>query len=90
MSPIQHKRLRREERIVRMFMRHTVLLGLDHAAAEAASMIMGSLLRLGKPINALDVLICGIAVSNNAESIITSDKDFDEVRKVANINIRLI
>ena len=72
-----------------MFMRHTVLLGLDHAAAEAASMIMGSLLRL-KPINALDVLICGIAVSNNAESIITSDKNFDEVRKVADIDILLI
>lgn len=90
LSPIHHRRLRDEERIVRMFIRHTVMLGLDHQAAEAASKIMGSLLRLGAPINALDVLICGIAVSNNADSIITSDKDFDEVRKVADIDIQLI
>ncbi len=51
---------------------------------------MGSLLRIGKPINALDVLISGIAVANGADEIVTSDKDFQTIEKVANISVTMI
>ncbi len=63
------------------------MLGLDPDAGEEASGIMGSLLRLGTPINALDVLISGIAVANGAKAIVTSDGDFQTIQKVANIEI---
>jgi hypothetical protein len=66
------------------------LLGLDPDAATEASKIMGALLRVGRPINALDALISGIAVSNGAEKIVTSDRDLEEVAKVADVKIRLI
>ncbi len=90
LSPIHHRRLWKEERAVRAFARQTVILGLDMNAATEASKIMGALLRLGKPINALDTLISGIAVSNAAEKIVTSDHDLDEVAKVADVRIQFI
>lgn len=45
---------------------------------------------MGRPINALDTLISGIAVSNGAEKIVTSDRDLEEVAKVADVKIQLI
>jgi len=90
LSPIYHKRLQRENRVLRAFAGQTIQLGLDSRAADEASKIMGALLRLGVPINTLDVLICGIAVSNNADNIVTLDRDFEQVEKVADINIRFI
>ncbi len=66
------------------------MLGLDFAAGEESSKIMGSLLRLGRPVNALDVLISGIAVANGADTIVTSDGDFETIQKVANIDVLLI
>lgn len=79
-----------EEKAVKRFARQVMMLELDPSAAEEASKIMGALLRLGKPINAMDVLISGIAVSNNAESIVTFDRDFEHVGKIADIDIRLL
>jgi predicted nucleic acid-binding protein len=90
LSPIYHKRLQSEERVVKMFASEVILLGLDIRAAEEASKIMGALLRLGRPINALDILIAGIAVANGADEIVTSDRDLEEVGKVVDIGIRLI
>ncbi len=66
------------------------MLGLDFASGEESSKIMGSLLRLGRPVNALDVLISGIAVANGADTIVTSDEDFEIIEKVANIDVLLI
>ena len=66
------------------------MLGLDFASGEESSKIMGSLLRLGKPVNALDVLISGIAVANGADAIATSDTDFETIQKVANFDVLLI
>ncbi len=66
------------------------MLGLDQDAGEEASRIIGSLLRLGTQINALDVLISGIAVANGAKAIVTVDGDFQTIQKVANIEIVLI
>lgn len=90
LSPIRHRRLRREEKVVRAFARQAVLLELDVGAAEEASTIMGALLRIGRPVNTLDVLISGIAVSNNAKRIVTSDEDFEVIGKVADIQIQMI
>ncbi len=90
LSPIRHRRLAREEKVVRAFARQVVLLGLDVGAAEEASEIMGALLRIGKPVNALDVLIAGIAVANNAKRIVTSDEDFEAIGEVADIQIQMI
>lgn len=90
LSPLYHRRLHRDESVVRAFARQAVHLGLDFPAAEQASKIMGSLLRLGEPINALDVLICGIAISNNVNHLVTSDRDFERVEKVAEIKIKYI
>jgi len=65
-------------------------LGLDAAATEEASRIMGSLLRIGKAVNALDVLISGIAVANGADEIVNSDKDFQTIQKVANFSLTFV
>ena len=90
LSPIYHKRLWREEKSIRAFARQALMLGLDFPFVEESSKIMGSLLRLGKPINALDVLISGIAVANGADTVVTSDRDFQTIQKVANIEVLLI
>jgi len=90
LSPIYHRRLLKREKVVRAFAREIVFLGLDAAATEEASRIMGSLLRIGKAVNALDVLISGIAVANGADEIVTSDKDFQTIQKVANISLTFV
>ena len=76
--------------MVRAFTRESVFLGLDAAATEEASRIMRSLLRIGKAVNALDVLISGIAVANGADEIVASDKDFQTIQKVANISLTFV
>ena len=88
--PIYHRRLLKREKVVRAFARESVFLGLDAAATEEASRIMGSLLRIGKAVNGLDVLISGIAVANGADEIVTSDKDFQTIQKVANISLTFV
>ncbi len=75
---------------MRAFARESQFLVLDGAATEEASKIMGALLRIGKHINALDVLVSGIAVSNGADEIVTSDKDFQTIERVANISVTMI
>jgi len=90
LSPIYHRRLLKREKVVRAFARESVFLGLDAAATEEASRIMGSLLRIGKTVNALDVLISGIAVANGADEIVASDKDFQTIQKVANISLTFV
>ena len=90
LSPIYHRRLLKREKVVRAFARESVFLGLDAAATQEASRIMGSLLRIGKAVNGLDVLISGIAVANGADEIVTSDKDFQTIQKVANISLTFV
>jgi len=90
LTPIRHRRLSREEKVVKAFARQALQVGLDVGAAEEASVIQGGLLRIGKPVNALDVLIAGIAVSNNASRIVTADEDFKVIGEVADIKIQMI
>ncbi|OLD03802.1 type II toxin-antitoxin system VapC family toxin [Candidatus Bathyarchaeota archaeon] len=90
LTPIFHRRLLEKEKGVRAFARESVFLGLDAAATDEASKIMGSLLRIGKTVNALDVLISGIAVANGVDEVVTSDKDFQTIQKVANISVTFV
>ena len=42
----------------------------------------------GKAVNALDVLIAGIAIANGAEKVATRDGDFMEISKVAELEVK--
>ena len=55
------------------------------SAAEKSSEIMADLMTAGRSVNALDVLIAGIAIVNGAEKIATGDKDFIEISKVSEL-----
>lgn len=90
MSPIFHRRLSEEERILRTFFRQTTILSLDASSSDEAAKIMGSLLRIGRPINTLDVLVCGIGLANGVDAVITKDRGFKEAEKVAQLNVRLV
>jgi len=61
--PLYHRKLDVQERTVRSFVHQLRLLHLDSDAVEEAAKIMGPLLRIGQPVNALDVLIAGTAVA---------------------------
>jgi len=87
MSGIKHKKVRKEERFFRRFFSETPVLDLDLRAAEKSSEIMGDLLTMGKPVNALDVLIAGIAMTNGADKIASTDKRFDEISRVTGLEI---
>ena len=90
LNPIYHRKLDRQERILRTFIRQMRLLPLDSDAAEEAARIMGALLRIGKPVNALDVLIAGTAVANGAEKILSSDADYENIANVSNLKLQLV
>ena len=51
---------------------------------------MATLLSIRTPINSLDVLIAGIAVANGAEKPVTKDRDFENIAKVAEIEVILL
>jgi len=89
LSPFYHRNLQKEEESTRSFLSRCVILVLDSDSAEEASRIMGHLLRMGRPVNALGALISGIALSNKASAIVTKDRDFREVAKVANIEVHM-
>ncbi|MBS7655553.1 hypothetical protein KEJ50_03525 [Candidatus Bathyarchaeota archaeon] len=42
---------------------------IDENSLDKAAQIMSSLLKAGKPINVIDVLIAGIALANGVEDI---------------------
>ena len=90
LTPTYHRRMEKEEKAIRTFLRQCQLLGLDEPSAEEASKIMGRLFRLGMPVNALDALISGTAISNGADSIVTLDRDFQRISEIANVQVQLI
>ena len=87
MSGVKHKKVKKEERFFRRFFSETPVLEFDIKAAEKSSEIMANLLTIGKPVNALDVLIAGIAVTNGADKIASTDKRFDDISKVTGLEI---
>ncbi len=86
-SGVKHKKAKNEEKVFRRFFSEIQILEYDLKAAEKSSEIMASLLIMGKVVNALDVLIAGIAITNGAEKIASTDKDFIEISKVTGLDI---
>jgi predicted nucleic acid-binding protein len=68
--------------VLRRLVKGMNLLTFDEDSSEKAAEIMGVLLRAGRPVNVIDVLIAGIAVANGVEEIVTTDRDFKTVEEV--------
>ena len=47
-------------------------------------------MELGRGINPLNVLVSGVAVANGADAVVTSDRGFQTIQKVASIDVLLI
>lgn len=90
LHPVHHRKMFEQERIIKSFLHELLLLPLDSASAEESARIMGALLKIGQPVNALDVLIAGTAVANGAERIISRDKDYDKIAKVSSIKVDIL
>lgn len=86
---IKHHKAKAEERFFRRFFSDIKILDFNLTAAERSSEIMGRLLNLGISVNAIDVLIAGVAVANGAETLITRDRDFESIAKVTELNIKV-
>lgn len=84
-SGIKHRKAKKEGEFFRRFFSRVRILDFDLNAAERSSEIMAKLLSSGKAVNALDVLIAGIAIANGAEKIATRDGDFEEIPGVAEL-----
>ena len=89
LSGIKHRKAKREERFFRRFFSRIRILDFDLNAAEKSSEIMAKLLSSGTAVNALDVLIAGIAITNGAEKIVTRDGDFEEISKVTELEVHV-
>ena len=87
MAGIKRLRSKNEERFFQHFFGTVDILGIDMPAAEIASDITAKLAGLGVQVNAFDVLIAGAAIANRAKSIITADRDFEEIAKAADIDV---
>lgn len=90
LTPVYHKGMKVEERNIRAFLRRSVVFPLDQNAAEESSRIMGGLFKLGIPINALDTLIAGIAITTGTDKIATLDSDFTQIAKITELDILII
>jgi tRNA(fMet)-specific endonuclease VapC len=73
----------------RSFFSRISILDYDLNAAEKSSEIMATLLSSGKAVNALDALIAGIAIANGADKIATRDGDFEEISKIAKLEVQV-
>jgi tRNA(fMet)-specific endonuclease VapC len=90
LHPLLHRKLEQQERAVRSFVHQLSVLALDSEAADESAEIMGSLLRIGHPVNALDVLIAGTAISNGADLVLSNDRDFQDIAKVSDLKIEIV
>ncbi|MGB3944128.1 MAG: type II toxin-antitoxin system VapC family toxin, partial [Methanothrix sp.] len=77
----------REEQFFRRFFSGIEILDFDMRAAEKAGAIMGRLLSQGTPVNTLDVLIAGTAITNGAERLISRDRDFEKISQVSELAV---
>ena len=84
---IGHRNAEREEQFFRRFFSGIDVLEFEIRAAEKAGAIMGQLLSQGTPVNALDVLIAGIAITNGAERLISRDRDFEKISQVSELAV---
>jgi tRNA(fMet)-specific endonuclease VapC len=90
LHPAYHRKLEKQRMVVKSFIRRLRLLPLDGDASEESARIMGQLLRLGQPVNALDVLIAGTALANGAEGLLSADRDYERIAKVSDLHVELV
>ncbi len=89
LTGLKRKKSKKEEKFFKRFFSEVKILPFDVNAAEESSNIAARLMAMGKVVNALDILIAGIAIANGADKIITRDSDFEEIAKVSDIEIVL-
>ena len=89
LTGLKRKRSKREEKFFKRFFSEIRMLPFDVRAAEESSSIAARLTAIGKDVNALDILIAGIAIANGADKIITRDSDFEIIAKVSDIEVVL-
>ena len=89
LTGLKRKRSKREEKFFKRFFSEIRMLPFDVRAAEESSSIAVRLMAMGKEVNALDILITGIAIANGADKIITRDSDFETIAKVSDIEVVL-
>ena len=89
LTGLKRKRSKREEKFFKRFFSEIRTLPFDVRAAEESSSIAARLMAIGKDVNALDILITGIAIANGADKIITRDSDFETIAKVSDIEVVL-
>ena len=87
MTGVKWKKAKNEERFFRRFFSSVRILEYDIRAAEESSTVASRLSAIGKEVNALDLLITGIAVANGIDHIATRDKDFSEIAKVTALTV---
>ena len=90
LHPIHHRKLQRHEKKVRGFFGQLRILELDSDGAEEAAKMMGALLRIGRQVNALDVLIAGTAAANAAEKVLSTDRDYEQIAKVSDLEVEIL
>jgi len=86
---LKRKRSRREERFFKRFFSEVKILPFDVNAAEESSSIAARLMAIGSVVNALDIMIAGIAIANGVNKIVTRDRDFEEIAKVSDVEVVL-
>jgi hypothetical protein len=84
---VNHRKAKREEQFFRRFFSEMEILDFDMRAAEKAGEIMAQLLTQGTPVNTLDVLIAGTAITSGAERLISRDRDFEKISQVSELAI---
>ncbi len=87
---IYHKQLKHEKKYFTQFFSSIPIYFFDLKAADESSKLMASLYNRGTPINLADVMIAGIGIANNAEGIITADKDFENIKPITSLDILFI
>jgi tRNA(fMet)-specific endonuclease VapC len=89
MSYRKRRKLKAEGAVLEKFFSEVPVLPFTRPAAEEASTITARLMDIGRPVNALDVLIAGIALANGAERVITRDRDFLEIAKISDLTVTI-
>jgi len=89
MVGLKRRKSKKEEKFFKRLFSEVKILQFDVKAAEESSSIAARLMAIGREVNALDILIAGIAIANGADKIITRDPDFEEIAKVSDVDIVL-
>lgn len=87
MAGVRRLKAKKEEKFFRQFFADTEIQEFTLAAAEVAGEIGARMALAGKPVNAFDILIAGIAGANHASAIISADQDFAIIAPYAGLDV---